>query len=664
MLRSIKILLACAVFLFALAASSCIEVVEDTPDAPVSFVDKYDPSDTWLVYWYICGSDLESNYASASHDLQELINAKIPDNVSVLIQAGGTTRWQNAVVQSGQTNLFLYNSTGLHEIETMPDSDMGDSDTLASFLLYGRLNFEADHRVFIFWDHGGGSVFGLCQDERTNNTLSLNEVRDAFVSVYDANPENPPFEMVGFDTCLMGTYEMANTLYGLSRYMVASEEVEPGNGWEYTGLLTALGKNPAMGGDAFGKVICDTYFAGCETVMTEDTATLSVVDLSKMPALRKAYENFGIEALKLSAEDPRQFFSTFGRHAKRAENYGGNTREKGYFDMLDIGDLARRSQQLLPQTSNNLLSAISDAVVYKVRGVYRDRGTGLSAFYPYDGQAGMFNMYAKIKSAPLPQKYLYYHLLSGELPLDAEVLLNTEIVQEPVVSPEDRNKIFTVEDLENTPIQIDSKNNAYVQLTKEQTEILSNVVCNLAYVDEENDLILYVGSDANIELDWEKGFFRDHFNGTWPMLDGHPVYVEVTANDDNYNLYSIPIKLNGTRANLEVAYDRKKSTYKILGVRGVSGHGMSDKNLIKLKAGDEITTLHYGMSISGDDKDFTEVAVETFRIGDGPRFEVEEIADGEYLYCFEFITPDNESASSEFINFTIKDGKIYTSRVE
>lgn len=650
--------------MFALAASSCMEVVEDTPAAPVHFVDKYNATDTWLVYWYICGSDLESNYASASHDLQEMINAKIPDNVSVLIQAGGTTHWQNAVMKSSQTNLYLYNSTGLHEIDVAPDSDMGEAETLSGFLNYGKNNFTADHRVFIFWDHGGGSVFGLCQDERTNNTLSLNEVRDAFVSVYDANPENPPFEVIGFDTCLMGTYEMANSLHGLARYMVASEEVEPGNGWEYTGFLTALGHNPAMGGDALGKTICDTYFSGCENVLTEDTATLSVVDLSKMPALRTAYENFGVEALKLSAENPRQFFSTFARHAKRAENYGGNTREKGYFDMLDIGDLAKRSQKLLPQTSNNLINAIGDSVVYKVRGVYRDRGTGLSAFYPYDGQAGMFNMYAKVDAAPLPQKYLYYYLLSGKLPAGAEDLIKGEIVQAPVAAPEEKNKIFTIENLEDTPIQIDSKNNAFVQLKKEQTEILANVVCNLAYVDEDNDLILYVGSDANIELDWDKGFFRSHFDGTWPMLDGHPVYLEVTANEDNYNLYSIPIKLNGVRSNLEVAYDRKKSSYKILGVRGVNERGMSDKNLIKLKSGDKITTLHYGMSISGSDTDFTEVEVETFTIGDKPRFAVEDISDGEYLYCFEFITPNNESASSELINFTIRDGKIYTSRVE
>ncbi len=667
-MRPIKIFLAALIFLLALGIAGCVEVVEDSPPSSTDysardFSDKYSANDNWLVYWYICGSNLESEGAAASRDLQEMINAPLPPNVKALIQAGGSNQWHNALIKAGSTNIYLYDETGLHELETSADSDMGAPETLARFLQYGKDNFNADHRVFIFWDHGGGSVFGLCQDERSDNTLSLNETHDAFVSVYDANEENPPFEVVGFDTCLMATYEMANALQGLTRYMVASEEVEPGNGWEYTGLLSALAKNPAMGGSALGKAICDSFYSGCEKVWTEDTATLSVIDMSKLPALRTAYENFGIEALKLSAENPRQFFSNFGRYARRAENYGGNTREKGYYDMLDIGDLAKRSHRLLPQTSGNLIKAVDDAVIYKVSGVYRDRGTGISGFYPYDGTAGMFNMYANVSAAPMPQKYLYYHLLSGVVPAGAEKLINGEYIEMPP-APTQRQKIFAIEDLEDTPIQIDKKNYAFVKLSKEQTEILADVLCNLAYVDEANDLILYVGSDADIELDWDNGTFRDNFQGAWPMLDGHPVYIEVTAREDNYSLYSIPIKLNGVRCDLEVAYSRKNSTYKILGARRTIRNGLADKNLIKLKAGDEITTLHYGMSISGDDTDFTEVEVDTFTIGDNPKFASEKIADGEYLYCFEFVTPDNESATSEFINFTIRDGRIFTSRVE
>ena len=633
----------------------------ERPKPTVEFKDSYDKNDTWLVYWYVCGSNLESEGGAATADIEEMMNSKLPANVKVLIQAGGSNQWHNAVVKSGRTNRFLYDADGLHELETIADADMGSPDTLASFLKYGADNFNVDHKVFIFWDHGGGSAFGVCQDERTNNVLDLNEIRDSFAAVFNASEEKPPFEIIGFDTCLMATYEMANDLYGFAKYMVASEETEPGNGWEYTGLLTALGNNPAMGGDALGKEICDTYYEGCRRTWTEDAITLSVIDLSKIPQLRTAYENFGIEALKLSAQDPRRFFSNLGRNAKRAENYGGNTRERGYSDMIDLGDLAQKSRDLLPASSENLINAIDDAVVYKIQGEYRDKGSGISGFYPYDGGAQIFGMYSRVYAAPQPQKYLYQYLLSGSMPAEAVQLIQMSSAQ--LNKPTSGNKIFSIDDLEDISIKIDKSNNAYVQLTKEQMENLAGIRCNLAYVDTKNDVILYIGSDTSVKIDWDKGTCTDNFDGTWLMLDGHPVYIEVTAQEKNYDLYSVPIKLNGVRCNLEIAYNYKTSEYKILGARRMNNAGMVDRNLIKLKKGDRITTLHYGMSISGDDNDFTEVEVDNFTINDNPKFSEETIGDGEYLYCFEFVTPNNESATSEYINFTIKDNKIFTSQL-
>ena len=640
--------------------------IEDEPhQVNIKFDDKYDVNDNWLVYWYVCGSDLESDGGAASSDIEELLKAKLPSNVKVLIQAGGSEKWHNAFIKAGYTNRYLYDESGLHELETVTDTDMGAPETLAGFLQYGRDNFSADHRVFIFWDHGGGSAFGVCQDERTENVLDLNEIHDAFASVFNSSTDNPPFEVIGFDTCLMATYEMANDLYGFARYMVASEEVEPGNGWEYTGWVSALAQNPALSGAGLGQAICDTYYAGCEDSWTEDDVTLSVMDLSKIPELRKAYENFGIEALKLSEQDPRRFFSAFGRSAKRAENYGGNTRERGYFDMIDLGDLAQKSKNLLPQSAENLIAAINDTVIYKINGIYRDKGSGISGFYPYDGGDEIFSMYSNVYAAPLPQKCLYYHLIYGVMPQEGKRLLANANLQNEQLRPTKKQKLFTIEDLEDTKIQIDNKNNAYVKLSKEQMNILSSVRCNLVYFDEKDGVILNLGSDVNIKVDWDKGTFTDNFDGTWPMLDGHPIYIEVTADEENYKLYSVPIKLNGIRCNLVVAYDVKSASYKILGARRLNTRqGMSDKNLIKLKSGDKITTLHYGMTIDGNDEEYTEVEVDTFTINDKVQIKDETIGDGEYLYCFEFVTPNNESATSQYINFSINKGKITTNKIE
>ena len=58
--------------------------------------DEPEPSDaTWAVYWYLCGSDLESRCGYASYDLSEMMEVQLPENVKVVIQTGGTYVWQN-----------------------------------------------------------------------------------------------------------------------------------------------------------------------------------------------------------------------------------------------------------------------------------------------------------------------------------------------------------------------------------------------------------------------------------------------------------------------------------------------------------------------------------------------------------------------------------------
>ncbi len=110
-----------------------------------------------------------------------------------------------------------------------------------------------------------------------------------------------------------------------------------------------------------------------------------------------------------------------------------------------------------------------------------------------------------------------------------------------------------------------------------------------------------------------------------------------------------------------VAYVYEDEKYYILGARkGIDNHGMSDRELTKLRAGDEITTIHYGMTISGEDEEFTQVEVDTFTIGENPEVKDEPLGDGSYGYAFEFMTPTDDSALSNFILFTVTDGQITT----
>ncbi|MBR5914215.1 MAG: clostripain [Selenomonadaceae bacterium] len=655
----------------------------------VTFSNDYNKNDTWLVYWYLCGTDLESDDGSATADFSELVDVDLPPNVKVLVQTGGAVEWQNEAVPNGKIGRFLYDNEDLKVLQTLPDADMGSKSTLIDFLRYGKENFKADHQVFVFWNHGGGSIGGICSDERTGNALSLNDLTEAFSAVYEKSPENPPFELIGFDACLMATYDTANSIYGFSRFMVGSEELEPGSGWEYTGWVGALAKNPAMNGASLGKAICDTYIKGCQEYDVDDSATLSLIDLSKIPKLTWAYEAFGLEALQNARRDTKGFFSSFGRGAQRAENYGGNTRKSGYTDMVDLADLARQSKSLLPKSSGDLIKAIDEAVVYRVQGDYRKKGSGISGFHSYEGSEDYLVNYLDVEAAPMSQKFLYYYLIYGELPDSVTRILDdgslekainkmkAEVEEEKPAPPIEDNvpsnvttlqpiqqqKIFNVSSLEDLPVDVDKDGNAFVKLTEEQMDMLSSIHCQLVYMDIEKDIILYLGSDANIDADWDKGIFKDNFTGYWPCLDGHIVYMEIVAENDDYNFYNVPIKLNGVECNLQVVYNYKDEKYHILGARkGIDDNNMGNRELIKLKKGDKITTIHYAATISGDDDDLTAIDVETFTLtSNNPKFEDEDMGDGLFGYCFEFISPTEDSALSQLVEFEVKGDTITTS---
>ena len=213
--------------------------------------------------------------------------------------------------------------------------------------------------------------------------------------------------------------------------------------------------------------------------------------------------------------------------------------------------------------------------------------------------------------------------------------------------------------LEDRAVDIDPSNGSVsVTLSESEMDLLSSVRCNLLYLDE--NVVIHLGSDVNIDADWDTGVFRDNFGGTWPMLDGHPVYIEITEEGDDYNLYSIPIKLNGEECILQVSYSYDTQKYSILGVRRDSEeNGMSDQDLIPLKAGDMVTTIHFAKPVS-DDAELAAVEAETFRIGSHPVVEDEELGDGTYGYIFEFLAPTGESALSEIAVFNIEGGNITT----
>lgn len=625
----------------------------DDPDTPDRHLDIDVESGTWSIYWYLCGSDLETNYGCATQDLMELMEVTLPENVRVVIQTGGAKEWQNNVVNADILQRYVYDSTGLTLVDELPPASMGNTATLTDFLRFCKTYYPAEHTAVLFWNHGGGSVNGAAFDERYYlDSLTLDEMRTAFGRVWPGDEADPPLELVGFDTCLMATVDVVDTFVGMARYLVASEEVEPGNGWNYTGWAGALAEDPTMDGAALGRIICDTYYAGCEAVGTQNKATLSLTDLTRCGPLLEAYEAFGAEALAEACEDP-SFFSRFARIAAQSENYGGNTREQGYTNMVDLGHMARRSTGLL-QTAGDVLTALEDCVLYRVNGPYRAEATGLSCYYSYNGDLDDLSGYTAV-GAGEAFKYFYSYELTGELDhAGMQYIADLNYHELPDVP-----NLMTTE-WDGMPLQVDENGVSSLTLGPEADSVLAGIGFSLYFLDDSSDIMLLLGTDNDMNADWENGIFTDNFRGVWGSIDGHLVYMELCFEGGDYNLYSIPILLGEDPYNLQVAYDFNTEEWSILGARpGIGESGMSDKELRLLQPGDVVTTVWYYSTISGDDGTEAYTA-EEFTVTAQTSFYEVPLPNGRYGMVFEMRDAMGHYAYTEPVFFLCDGGEIST----
>lgn len=614
-------------------------------------------SESWAIYWYLCGSDLESQNGCATADLIEALSVKLPENVTVVIETGGAGAWMNELVDPSVLQRWIIRDQELVLVDEQPSASMGEASTLADFLSFSYANYPADRIGVTFWNHGGGSTSGAAFDEIYGyDFLDQEELYSAFTSVWPASAENPPIELVGFDTCLMANIDTAYTLSDIAHYLVASEETEPGNGWYYTGWLEKLAADPSMDGAELGKIICDAYAMGCEMVGTGDEITLSVTDLTKIPKLIEAYESFGEEALVASTNDDG-FLAKFARAAVKSENYGGNTKEQGYADMLDIGHLARLTEDMLP-SAGAVLEGLDDCVIYRVAGPYRSESTGLSGYYTYDYDIGNLNGYID-NGAGAAFKYLYAYEITGEMIDGCEEYLNSlEIEQLP-----DRT---TLEDygFEGVMPDISENGSSVISLGPDAQNILSDVEFSLLYMDAEDDFMWFLGSDNDIYYDWENGIFEDNFRGVWISLNGMPLLTEIAFAGDEYTLYSSPIKLNGEDYILQFVYDYSAASYEIIGAtKEIDENGMGSKDLRLLQEGDEITILWMASTFNGDGE-MQEFEADTITVDSSLTIGEAELIDGNYFLCYSMYDIYGNDAMSEGVLITMEDGIITTSILE
>lgn len=358
--------------------------------------------DAWTIMIYMCGADLESGYTSsdtevgcATGDLIEIQNeaSSLPDNVNVIVEAGGAKSWESnysSVISTSYLNRFHLTTSGYVKDAQITKASMGKQATFESFLEWGLNNYAAERTMVVFWNHGG-AMKGCCYDENySNDSLLVDEVQGALSSAFTATGRTEKLEVVGYDACLMGVQDIAEKNSTYFNYQISSEESEAGEGWDYdAGWLGDIFANPtSVSTTAVLQSCCDSFVQSYTTAYPDydNDQTLSYIDLSKMAAYKTAWEAMASYMLSNSVITSSNK-SSFTTLVKGCKYFAGSSYYTYYciFDAMDFLNKLEASSTFntgsMQTKIDTAQSALTAAIGYSAKGSAAGNSNGLAMFY-------------------------------------------------------------------------------------------------------------------------------------------------------------------------------------------------------------------------------------------------------------------------------------------
>lgn len=315
----------------------------------------------------------------------------------------------------------LMPGAGLRTVESLGEIDTGDPETLAHFLSRALVTAEnVPHKALGFWDHGSG-VF----DEHDPNEIHLERrlrsmprhlrsrsvaARRLFVSptrlaaqprlramLHDdtnggvltnyeaygvlkaafarAEQAGTKIDLIFSDTCLNGMIEVLEQFKEFARVVVGSEDLEPGDGWEYQEWFQRMSETPPADSAAWGRQAVEAFEAGYTNRPYQFPCTLGAFHTdsnltASMASLVEALGQHGREGMNwvtLAIPDTQSF-------ARR--------------DTFDIRDFAEKlkmtaSSDAVASACDQVLSAFNAARVHSIAlGEMVEDSHGLAFWYP------------------------------------------------------------------------------------------------------------------------------------------------------------------------------------------------------------------------------------------------------------------------------------------
>ena len=217
----------------------------------------------------------------------------------------GSNDWFNMVTlidrERGPASYNYIEKGKVTKVQDLGEIDMGDYRQMVNFMKWVKTNYPAKKYILTIWNHGSGwkqagkgIVRGISYDDSSNNHITTEQLGMALSEINKVLGQK--IDILNMDACLMQMAEVAYVCRDFCRFIVASEDVEPGKGTPYDDVFTHLKNGMAV--DVFSrlwvKAFVDSYNNGSQGY---ESCTQSAINMTAMNTVKDAVDGFAKAAM-------------------------------------------------------------------------------------------------------------------------------------------------------------------------------------------------------------------------------------------------------------------------------------------------------------------------------------------------------------------------------
>ncbi len=308
----------------------------------------------------------------------------------------------------------------------------GTPKSLFNFVQWAIETHPAKHQAIVIWNHGSGikdpSIWGKIYKEHRDALFSFNEktgmmqidrntlrstikrgigFNDTYEQYIDNQQLKQCFERISkevlagkkvdivlLDACHMAMVEIASKLKPFSNYMVASEELEPGSGYNYKKLLSPFLSQTFLPVE-FAQHAVHAYAEEYDYQLADYTQ--SAISLEHF---KKAEEKLSLFAQHLvSLMETHKDYVSFIKKIRRNEEETTEFCDWDYIDCLhfltsiskkafeksksnELQNMDRQSLLTLSTLANDARRELQDSILANASGINLPFAQGLSIYFP------------------------------------------------------------------------------------------------------------------------------------------------------------------------------------------------------------------------------------------------------------------------------------------